>query len=69
MDWGNACSLGCLSDLSRYFLLVMNKGTKYFVSFTTKNRASQLALLKQLVTLEDLNLVPIVTGGFRTFCY
>jgi len=51
MDWGDACSLGCLPDLNRYFLLVMDQGTKYFVSFPTKTRASPLALLKQFVTL------------------
>jgi len=51
MDWGDACSLGCLPDLNRYFLLVMDKGTKYFVSFPTKTRTSPLALLKQFVTL------------------
>ena len=52
MDWGNACShgLGCLTDLNRYFLLVMDKGTESFVSFPTKSRASPLALLKQFVT-------------------
>ena len=50
MDWGDACSLGCLPDLNRYFLLAMDKGTEYFVSFLTKTRASPLALLKQFVT-------------------
>jgi len=50
MDWGDACSLGCLPDLNRYFLLVMDKGTEYFVSFPTKTRASPLTLLKQFVT-------------------
>jgi len=50
MYWGDACSLGCLPDLNRYFLLVMDKGTEYFVSFPTKTRASPLALLKQFVT-------------------
>jgi len=49
MDWGDACSIGCLSDLNLYFLLVMDKGTEYFVSFPTKTRASPLALLKQFV--------------------
>ena len=33
MDWGDACSLGCLPDLNRYFLFVMDEGTEYFVSF------------------------------------
>jgi len=50
MDWGDACSLGCLPDLNRYVLLVMDKVTEYFVSFPTKTRASPLALLKQFVT-------------------
>jgi len=50
MDWGDACSLGCVPDLNRYFLLVMDKGTEYFVSFPTKTRASPLALLKQFAT-------------------
>jgi len=51
MDWGHACSLGCLPNLNKYFLLVMDKGTEYFVSYPTKTRASPLALLKQFVTL------------------
>jgi len=51
MDWGDACSLGCLPDLNRYFLLVIDKGTEYFVSFPTKTCASFLALPKQFVTL------------------
>ena len=50
MDWGDTCSLGCLPDLNRYFLLVMDEGTEYLVSFPTKTRASPLALLKQFVT-------------------
>jgi len=50
MDWGDACSLGCLPDLNRYFLFVMDKGTEYFLSFPTKTRASPFALLKQFVT-------------------
>jgi len=31
MDCGDACSLGCLSDLNQYFPLVMDKGAEYFV--------------------------------------
>jgi len=57
MDWGDACSLGCLPDLNQYFLLVMDKGTEYFVSFPTKTRASPLALLKQFVTLTGRKFV------------
>jgi len=33
MNLGDACSLGCLPDINRCFLLVMDKGTEYFVSF------------------------------------
>jgi len=51
MDLGDPCSLGCLSDFNKYFLLVMDKGTEYFVSFPTKTRASPLVLLNQFVTL------------------
>jgi len=51
MDCVDACSLGCLPDLNRYFLLVMDKGTEYFVSCPVKTRASPLALLKQFGTL------------------
>ena len=36
MDWGDACSLGCHPDLNRYFLLVMDKGTKYLCPFLPK---------------------------------
>jgi len=45
MDLEDACSLGCLPDLNRYFLLVMEKGTEYFLSFPTKTRAFPRALL------------------------
>ena len=31
MDWGNACSLGCLPDLNGYILLVMDKLERYRV--------------------------------------
>ena len=41
MDWGDACSLGCLPDLNQYFLLVMDKSNEYFVSFPTQTRASE----------------------------
>ena len=67
MDWGDACSLGCPSDLNWYFLLVMDKGTKYFVSFPTKTRASPLALLKQFVTLTGRNICYLRTDGSKEF--
>jgi len=67
MDWGNACSLGCLPDLNRYFLLVMNKGTKYFVSFATKTHASPLSLLKQFVTLTVRNFCYLRIDGAKEF--
>jgi len=50
MDLGDAYSVGCLPDLNRYFLLVMDKGTEYFVSFPTKHRTSSLTPLEQVET-------------------
>jgi len=67
MDWGNACSLGCLLDLNWYFLLVMDKGTEYFVSFPTKTRASPLALLKQFVTLTGRKIRFLRFDGSKEF--
>ena len=67
MDWGYACSLDCLSDLNRYFLLVMDKGTEYFVSFPTKTRASPLALLKQVVTFTGRKIRHLPIDGAKEF--
>ena len=62
-----ACSLGCLPDLNRYFLLVMDKGTELFVSFPTKTRASPLALLKQFVTLTGRKIRFLRIDGAKEF--
>jgi len=67
MDLGDACSLGCLPDLNQYFLLVMDKGTEYFVSFPTKTRASPLALLKQFVTFSGRNICYLRINGAKEF--
>ena len=67
MDWGDACSLGCLHDLNRYFLLVMDKGTEYFVSFPTKTRASPLTLLKQFVTFTGRKIRYLRIDGAKEF--
>ena len=69
MDWGGACSLGCLLDLNRNFLLVMDKDTEYFVSFPTKTRASPgpLALLKQFVTLIGRKIRYLRIDGAKEF--
>jgi len=67
MDWGDACSLGFLPDLNRYFLLVMDKGTEYFVSFPTKTRSSPLALLKQFVTLTGRKIRYLRIDGAKEF--
>jgi len=67
MDWGEACSLGCLPDLNRYFLVVMDKGTKYFVSFPTKTRASPLALFKPFVTLTGRKIRFLRIDGAKKF--
>jgi hypothetical protein len=36
MDWADACSLGSLPDLNRYCLLILDKGTEYWLTFPTK---------------------------------
>jgi len=63
MDLGDTCSLslGCLPDLNRYFLLVMNKGTEYFVSFPP------LALLKQFVTFTGRKMCYLRIDGAKEF--
>jgi len=67
MDCGDACSLGCLPNLKRYFLLVMDKGTEYIVSFPTKTRASPLTLLKQFVTFTGRKIRYLRTDGAEEF--
>ena len=67
MDWEDACSLGCLPDLNRYLLLIIDKGTEYFVSFSTKTRASPLALLKQFVTFTGKTIRYLRIDGAKEF--
>ena len=69
MDWGDAraCSLGCLPDLNRNFLLFMDTGTEYFVSFPDKTRASPLALLKQFVTFTGRAIRYLRIDGAKEF--
>jgi len=49
--YSDACSLGCLPDLTRSFLLIIDEGIEYFVSYPTKTRAFLLSLIKQFVTI------------------
>ena len=67
MGWGDACSLACLPDLNVYLLLVMDKGTKYFVSFPTKTRASPLTLLKQFVSFTSRKIRYLRIDGVIEF--
>jgi len=67
MHGGDACSLGCLPDVNRYFILVMDKGPEYFVSFRPKTRASPLALLKQFVTLTGRKIHYLRIDGAEKF--
>jgi len=67
MDRGDVCSLGCLPNLNRYFLLVMDKDTEYFLSFPTKSRASPLALLKQSVTFTGRKIGYLRIDGAKEF--
>ena len=70
MDWGDACILGHLPDLNRYFLLVMSKGTEYFASFPTlptKTRLTPLALWKQFVTFTGRKMRYLRIDGAKEF--
>jgi len=53
--YSDACSLGCLPDLTQSFLLIIDEGIEYFVSYPTKTRASLLSLIKQFVTITSWN--------------
>ena len=46
MDWADSCSLGRHGE--RYFLLVVDKGTEYYVNFNTKRRESPVDLLREI---------------------
>jgi len=67
MDWGDACSQGCLPDLIHYFLLAMDKDSEYNVSFPTKTRTSPLALLKQFVTFTGRKIRYLRIDGVKEF--
>ena len=51
----------------RYFLLVMDKGTEYFLSFPTKTHSSLLTLLKQFVTLTGRKICYLRIDGAKEF--
>jgi len=51
MDWADACSLGHLTSLNRYFLLILDKGTEHWATYPSKSRGrgTPVELLKQYV--------------------
>jgi len=51
MDLADACSLGRLPSLNRYFLLIVHKVTKHWATYTSKTRGcgTPVELLKQHV--------------------
>jgi len=53
--------------------IITRKRNNVVVSFgTLKVQSFMLTEVRDcdfLIVVEDLNLVPIVMGGFRTFCY
>ena len=51
MDWADACSLGRLPSLNRYFLLILDKGTKHWATYPSKSRGrgTPVELFKQYV--------------------
>ena len=52
MDWADACSLGRLPSVNRYFLLILGKGTEYWATYPRKTRGTgtPVELLKQYIT-------------------
>ena len=52
MDWANACSLGRLPSLNRYFLMILDKGTEDWATYPSKTRGTgtPVELLKQYIT-------------------
>jgi len=52
MDWADACSLGRLPSLNRYFLLILDKNTDYWATYPrqTRGTGTPVELLKQYVT-------------------
>ena len=52
MDWADACSLGRLPSLNRYFLMILDKDTKYWATYPSKTRGTgtPVELLKQYIT-------------------
>ena len=52
MDWADACSLGRLPSVNRYFLLILGKGTEYWATDPRKTRGTgtPVELLKQYIT-------------------
>jgi len=67
MDREDACSLGYLQDLNRYFFLIINKGTEHFVSFPAKTCASRRALLKQFNTFTGRKISFLRTDDAKKF--
>ena len=65
MDRGDACSLGCLLDLNRHFLLIIDKDTEYFVSFLIKTCASPFAPFEQVVTCTGRNIRYLPKDGAK----
>ena len=51
MDWADACSLGHLTSLNRYFLLILDKGTEHWATYPrkTRGRGTPVELLTQYV--------------------
>jgi len=52
MDWADACSLGRLPSVNRYFLLILGKGTEYWATDPRKTRGTgtPVELLKQYIS-------------------
>jgi hypothetical protein len=65
IDWADACSLGRNGE--RYFLLVVDKDTKYLANFNTKSRYNPVDLLRAYVNTTEKRPRYLRVDGAKEF--
>jgi len=58
MGWADACSLGQLPSLNRYFFPILDKGTEYWATYSCEKRGTgtQVELQEKFITTTPLLL-------------